>query len=143
MGFLNSDFTPLSTLGPTVLIPSSKDVTVKVFKVSRSDTTATLKAVLPADASVLAIKFFGGTASDAGTSATMTFTITNNSGTVSSGTYDVKTNGATTGDPTLSGLPNVTPVPLTGDLQVKATYAEAGTASTTGGPWNCQITYVR
>ena len=143
MGFLATDFTPVSSTGPTVLIPTSKDVVVKVFKVSRTDTTATLKAVLPADASIIGVRFYGGTASDAGTTAAVTLTAANNGGTVSTGTYDVKTNGAVTGEVTMSGLPNVQPVPLTGDITIKATYAETGTASTTGGPWNVAITYVR
>jgi len=143
MGFLATDFTPISSTGPTVLIPTSKDVVVKVFKVSRTDTTATLKAVIPADASIIGVRFYGGTASDAGTSATLTLTAANNGGTVSTGTYDVKTNGAVTGEVTMSGLPNIQPVPLNGDITIKATYAETGTASTAGGPWNVAITYVR
>lgn len=143
MGFLATDFTPIATVGPTTNIPAAKDVVTKVFKVARTDTTATLKVVLPADASIMSVRFYGGTASDAGTSATVTITAANNSGTVSSGTYDVKTNGAVTGELTMSGLPNVMPVPLTGDITVKATYAETGIASTTGGPWNMSITYIR
>ena len=143
MGFLVTDFTPVNSNGPTVLVPSSKDVVTKVFKVSRSDTTATLKVVLPADASIMAVRFYGGTASDAGTSATLTITAANNSGTVSTGTYDVKTNGAITGELTMSNLPNVQPVPLTGDITIKATYAETGTVSTTGGPWNMSVSYIR
>lgn len=143
MGFLATDFTPISSTGPTVLIPTSKDVVVKVFKASRSDTTATLKAVLPADASILSVIFYGGTASDAGTTASLTITAANNGGTISTGSYDVKTNGATTGLVNMSSLPNVQPVPLNGDITIKATYAETGTASTAGGPWNVAITYIR
>jgi hypothetical protein len=143
MGFLATDFTPVNSNGPTTLIPASKDVQTKVFKIARTETTDVLKAVLPGDASIIGVKVFGGTASDAGTSATLTFTVANNGGTVSSGTYDAKTNGAVTGESTMSGLPNVQPVPLTGDLTVKAKYAEVGTASSTGGPWNVLVTYVR
>lgn len=143
MGFLATDITPISSNGPTVLIPTSKDVVTKVFAASRSDTTATLKAVLPADASILSVVFNGGTASDAGTTATLTITAANNGGTVSTGTYNVKTNGAVTGVVTMSGLPNIQPVPLNGDITLKATYAETGTASTTGGPWYVVVTYVR
>lgn len=143
MGFLATDVTPVSSTGPTVLIPSNKDVVVKTFKVARTETADVLKVVLPADASVIGMKVYGGTASDAGTSATLTFTLANNSGTISSGTYDVKTNGAVTGEVTLSGLPNLQPVPLTGDITVKAKYGEVGTASSTGGPWNVLISYIR
>jgi len=143
MGFLATDVTPISSTGPTVLIPSNKDVVVKVFKVARTETADVLKVVLPADASIIGVKVYGGTASDAGTSATLTFTVANNSGTISSGTYDVKTNGAVTGEATMSGLPNLQPVPLTGDITIKAKYAEVGTASTTGGAWNVLVSYIR
>lgn len=143
MGFLATDFVPLATVGPTVLIPSNKDVVVKVFTVSRSDTANTLKAVLPADASILSMKVFGSTASNAGTTAVVNFTVTSNAGTITSGSYNVLSNGAVTGDVTLPGLPNIMPVPLTGDLQISAQYVETGTASTAGGPWNVSVTYVR
>ena len=143
MGFLATDITPVSSTGPTTLIPTSKDVVIKVFAASRSDTTATLKAVLPADASILSVVVNGSVASDAATSATLTLTAANNGGTVSTGTYNVKTNGAATGLVTMSNLPNIQPVPLNGDITLKATYAETGTASTTGGPWYVVVTYVR
>lgn len=143
MGFLATDITILSSTGPTTNIPVSKDVVTKVFSVARTDTASTLKAVLPADASIIGVKVYGGTASDAGTSATVTLTATSNGSTVSTGSYNVKTNGAVTGEVTMSGLPNLQPVPLTGDLLITAVYAETGTASTTGGPWNVLVTYVR
>lgn len=143
MGFLAQDFTPIASVGPTTNIPSSRDNVTKVWTVARTDTTATLKAVLPADASLLNVRFYGGTASNAGTSATLTITVANNGGTISSGTYDVKTSGAVTADLTMSGLPNITPVPLNGDITIKATYAETGTASSAGGPWNMAVTYIR
>jgi hypothetical protein len=143
MGFLATDLAVISSTGPTTNIPVSKDVVVKAITVSRSDTTASLKAVLPADASIIGVRFYGSTASDAGTTASVTLTVANNGGTVSSGSYNVKTNGAVTGEVTMSGLPNIQPVPLNGDLTISAQYAETGTASTTGGPWNVLITYVR
>jgi len=142
MGFLVSSITPFSPLGPTTNIPSSKDVVVKAFKVARTDTASTLKAVLPGDASILNVILYGSVASDSATSASVTITAANNSGTVSSGAYDVKANGATTGIVQMSGLPNLQPVPLTGDLKITAVYAEVG-ASTTGGDWYVVVTYVR
>lgn len=143
MGFLATDLTVINSNGPTTNIPVSKDVVVKVFKVATTETSAVLKAVLPGDASIIGVKVFGSTASDAGTSATLTFTVANNGGTVSSGTYNVKTNGAVTGEVTMSGLPNLQPVPLNGDLTITASYGETGTASSTGGPWNVLVTYIR
>lgn len=143
MGFLATDITVLSSTGPTTNIPVSKDVVVKAFKVATTETSDTLKVVLPADASIIGLKVFGSTASDAGTTATLTFTVANTGGTISSGTYNVKTNGAVTGEVTLSGLPNLQPVPLNGDITIVAKYGETGTASTTGGPWNVLVTYIR
>jgi hypothetical protein len=142
MGFLATDVTPISSTGPTVLIPTSKDVVVKTFKIARTETSDVLKVVLPADASIVGFKVYGSTAADSATSSTLTFTIANNGGTVSSGTYDAKTNGAVTGEVTMSGLPNIQPMPLNGDLTIKAKYGEVG-AATTGGPWNVLVTYVR
>jgi hypothetical protein len=69
--------------------------------------------------------------------------VANNGGTVSSASDDVKTNGAVAGAVQMTNLPNAQPIPANGDLTVTAVYAETGTASTTGGPWNYVITYVR
>ena len=143
MGFLATDLTVLSSTGPTTNIPVSKDVNVKAFTVARTETSAGLKVVLPADASSIGLRVFGGTASDAGTTATLTFTASSGGSTISSGTYNAKTNGAVTGEVTMSGLPNLQPVPLVGDITLTAYYGETGTASTTGGPWNCLVTYIR
>jgi len=144
MGFRLSDITPLTATGPTTLIPTSKDVVVKAFKVTRSDTTSTLKAVLPADASVLNIIMAGSVSSDAGTTATVTLVISDNTGAISTGTaVNVKTSGTTTQIVQMPSLPNIQPSPLTGDLKITATYAETGTASTTGGDWTFIVTYVR
>lgn len=138
MGFRTTTPSPFSAI-----TPASKDARVIVFRASRSDTSATLKAILPGDASIVSIVRQGSVASDAGTTATVTIAATNDAGSVSSGTDDVKTSGAVTGFVTMSGTPNLQPMPLRGDIQIKATYAESGTASNTGGPWNYVITYVR
>lgn len=128
---------------PTTLQPTSKDVVAKVFQATRSDTTNTLKCVLPADATILHLYRHAGTASDAGTTAAVTVTVANNSGTVSSASDNVKTNGAAFTSLSMSSLPNIEPVPLTGDLTISVQYAETGTASTTGGPWTYVVLYVR
>lgn len=144
MGFRPSDITPISSTGPTVLIPVSKDVAVKAFSVSRTDTSSTLKCVLPADASIMNIVMTGSSNSDAGTTATVTIVVSDNTGAISTGTaVNVKTAGATTAIVQMPSLPNLQPVPLTGDLRITATYAETGTASTTGGPYTFLVTYVR
>ena len=84
MGFLATDLTVLSSTGPTTNIPVSKDVNVKAFTVARTETSAVLKVVLPADASIIGLRVFGGTASDAGTTATLTFTASSGGSTISS-----------------------------------------------------------
>ena len=144
MGLKATDITPIASNGPSPLIPSAKDAQVKVFAVSRTDTTSTLKAVLPADASIVEVSKFGNTASDAGTTATVTIVVSNNSGAISTGTaLDVKGAGATTSHVQMPSLPNLEPLPLNGDLRITATYAETGTVSTTGGPWYIKVLYVR
>jgi hypothetical protein len=138
MGFLTN--TPLFI---TPLCPPGREIQVKHIQVSRTDTASSVKAILPADASIVYVVRQGSTASDAATTATVTLTAANNSGTVSSKADDVKGSGATTGFVTMSSLPNLTPTPLVGDITISAVYAETGTASTTGGPWNYLIAYVR
>lgn len=139
MGFKQSELVP-SQISP--LQPSGKAHQVKVFQVSRTDTVSSLKAMLPAQASVLNVIIYGSTASNAGTTASVTVTITNNSGTVSTGAYDVKTSGAVTGFVQMTNLPNIEPLPLVGDLKINAVYAETGTASSAGGPWKIAVEYV-
>jgi len=143
MGFLASDITPFQPNGPTPLLPVAKDVQTKVFQIARTESASTLKVVLPADASVLEVSKFGSTNSDAGTSSTLNITIANNTGTISSGTNDLKTAGVTTGHIQMSSLPNIQPVPLTGDLKISAYVTEVGTTSTVGGPWYVKVLYVR
>jgi hypothetical protein len=143
MGFRASDIVPISSTGPTTLIPVSKDVAVKAFSVLRTDTSSTLKCVLPADSSILNMVMTGSTNSDAATTATVSIVVSDNTGAISTGTaVNVKTTGATTQIVQMPSLPNLQPVPLTGDLKITATYAETGTASTTGGPYTFIVTYV-
>lgn len=141
MGFLATDITPLQS--PSPLIPSNKDYTVKVISVARTDTVSSVKAVLPADSSVMNVWLYRNGVSNAATTATVTITIANNSGTISTGTYDVKASGDTSAVIQMNNLPNLQPMPLAGDLTVSAVYAETGTASTSGGPWKISVDYVR
>lgn len=143
MGIKQQDLVPLSATGPTALIPTAKDLMVKHFTIARTESTSTLKVVLPADATVLEVSKYAGTNSDAGTSSTFTCTIANNSGTISTGTLDMKTAGTTAGHVAMSNLPNLEPVPLTGDLRISAQVVEAGTVSTAGGPWYFKVVYIR
>lgn len=141
MGIKQSDLlTPLAS-GPSPLNPSGKPAYVKVFQVLRTTTASTLMAMLPAQASILNIDMIGSVNSDAATTATVTLTVTNNSGTISTGSVNVKTVGNVTNNVTMSALPNIEPLPLLGDLKINAVYAETGGASTVGGPWNFVVTY--
>ena len=139
MGFKQIELVPPQV---SPLQPSGKAHQIKVFQVSRTDTVSSVKAMLPAQASITNIYGYGSVASNAATTATVTLTITDNSGTISTAVYDVKTSGATNVLLNATGLPNVEPLPLNGDLKVNAIYAETGTASTTGGPWKIAVEYV-
>lgn len=143
MGFKSSDINVISTNGPTVTTPSSKSTEILAFQVTRSLTVAATKLILPADASVVSVMLFGSSVSNAATTATVTVTVSNNSGTVSTGTYDVKASGNVTGFFQMTSLPNLEPLPLNGDLTITAVYAETGTASSSGGPWTIGVNYVR
>jgi hypothetical protein len=144
MGLKLPDITPFQPTGPTALIPASKDMSMKVFAVSRTDTSSTLKMVLPAGSSIISITKTGNTNSDAATTATVALVVSDSTGAISTGTpIDVKGAGTTNTLVQMPGLPNLEPVPLTGDLRITATYAETGTASTTGGPWYFAVTYLR
>lgn len=142
MGIKQVELVPINTNGPTATIPGSKQTMGKYFQVVRTDTASTLKAILPAQASIVQVTLYGSVASDAATTATVTLTVANNSGTISTGVVDVKTNGATTAIVQMTNLPNIEPLPAAGDLRVTAVYAETGTASTTGGPWKIGIDWV-
>lgn len=142
MGIKQVELVPINSNGPTATIPGSKQTLGKYFQVARTDTASTLKAVLPGQASVVQFTIYGSTASDAATTATVTFTIANNGGTISTGVVDVKANGATTALVQMSALPNIEPIPANGDIKISAVYAETGGASTTGGPWRVGIDWV-
>lgn len=142
MGFKALDFNPFPTqISP--ITPPGKAELHKVFTVARTDTASTLKALVPAQSSIVAVTLYGSVASNAATTATATITISNNSGVISTGTYNVLTNGATTGIVQMSNLPNEEPTPLNGDLKINVQYAETGTASTLGGPWKVRVAYVQ
>lgn len=142
MGIKQVELVPISATGPTQLIPSGKNVGTKVFTTLRADSTATLKCVLGGSQSIIGVTLFGSVVSNAVTTATMTIVVSNNSGVISTGVYDVKGAGATTGYVQMSNLPNIEPIPANGDLKITAQYADTGGAATLGGPWNVRVDYV-
>ena len=142
MGFKQIEVVP-PQISP--LQPSGKAHQIKVFQVSRTDTVASVKAMLPAQASITNIYLYGSTASNAGTTATLVVTVTNNSGTISSsGNVNLLAAGvgATNTLLNMTNLPNIEPLPLLGDLKINAIYSETGTASSAGGPWKVAVEYV-
>ena len=141
MGFKQADVVPF--MDPSPITPPSKSDVTKLFQVVRTDTTNTVKCVLPAQATILSISAFPGTASNAGTTAAVTITVSNNTGVIATGSGNLLTGGIGTngGAVVMTGLPNLEPLPLLGDLVIRAQYAETGTASTTGGPFIFRVVY--
>ena len=140
MGIKQIELIPIQD--PSPLIPSGKGHYVKAFQAVRTNTTSVVKAVLPAQSSVWNVYFYGSVDSDAATTATLTVTVSDNSGVISTGTVDVKGAGATNALVNMTNLPNIEQVPTNGDLKVACVYAETGGASTVGGPWKVGIEYV-
>lgn len=149
MGIKLDDIIPNNPAYPDALNMVRKAVQTVGFGVTRSMTSATKVAVLAADSTMLSAKFYFSTASNAGTTATVTLTATylvnGSSTTVTLGTVDVK--GSTTSvsiqSPYFGNLEQVPAATRTGDIIIKATYAETGTASTAGGPWLFTMDFVR
>jgi hypothetical protein len=150
-----ADLTQLNPSYPDALNPTRKAYHLVPVTVSRTNTTATKIAVLPADATVLGIRRYIQTASNAGTTATVTFTgqgVGPQGQAMTFGSDNVLVTTGNTGPitaPTVNtstGIMNLERPPATqtsGDIIVYATYAETGTASTAGGPFIYVIEYVR
>jgi hypothetical protein len=141
MGLKATDIVPLGANGPTAQTPAAKCVLMKVFQILRTDTTATIKMVLAGAATVVDIQIVG-VASNAGTTATVSIGTTATANEWINA-QDVKGSGGKI-RPSASfgpGLPNFENVPITGDIQVYAKYAETGGASTLGGPYYVFVYY--
>lgn len=116
--------------------PRGRSVVAFTGSVARTDTTAKDLFTLRAGDIPLRLSVFGTVASDAATNARISIGSTSNVAYFAAG-IDVKGTALTSG-----GLGQAIPssatnlmVPLPFDTTVQATYAEAGTASATGGPW--------
>lgn len=121
-------------------LPPSRDVSIKVASIARTDTAAKNLFMLPKGAVPLYFLVFSGTASDAATTATISVGKTG-TGTFFLNTVDVKTAAGLIVPPTAKNTNLVTG--LTADTQVTGIYAETGTASTTGGPFIVMLVYMR
>lgn len=115
-------------------------IQAKVGTVARTDTSAKVLFVLPADAMIVGVRMFG-TASDAGTSATVTLKNKPfDTGTAATfATADAKTTTGTVAAGSLSGIA----YSRIGIAQhITAEYAEVGDASTAGGSWTVVVEYL-
>ena len=122
--------------------PKPRGSQFKVIKVVRTDTTAFVGAWLPKDSMIVGAYVIGAAASDAATSASISCGSTSTA-TEYVATYDVKTAATGEGYSAVGGAAVGTAFlsKLTADTPVYAKYAEAGTASTTGGPWYIKLEY--
>lgn len=122
--------------------PKIRDGLTKVIKIVRTDTTAFVAAWLPKDGVITGMYVVGQAASDAATSASISVGSTSTANEYLAA-YDVKT--AATGEgynpAGAAAVGSAFMEKLTADTPVYAKYAEAGTASTTGGPWYVKIEY--
>ena len=141
MGFKSSDLFPSQVTANT---PPSKTVQVKIFQLTRSDTTATVKAVLPGDASVIDFLITGPGANPGG-AATIRIGNTPTATEYVNNTSAGGTGGAVraSGTYNTANLPNLENAPVAGDISLYAGYAETGTPSTVGGPWTVYAYFVR
>lgn len=116
--------------------PRGRNVVAYTAQVARTDTTAKDLFTLHRGDIPLRISVYGGTASDAGTNARLSIGSTGNA-TYFVAAMDLKGSTITSGgigQSFPSSAANLM-VPLDFDTTVQATYAEAGNASTAGGPW--------
>ena len=116
---------------------------VQYNTIARTDTAAKTLFILPKGSIPIAIEIFSGTASDASTSAVVSVGKTG-SNTFFLNTWDVKTAATGTGVqfPTGAKVTNLFASVGIADITVVGIYAEAGTASTTGGAWTVAIWYL-
>jgi hypothetical protein len=155
MGIKNvADLVPLNPSYPDALNPVRRDYIVVPFQVQRTNTTAVKVAVLPADATILGIRYYVQTPTSGGGTTAATVTLTGQGvgpggATFAFGSQSVFAAGtglmnATVN--TVTGIFNLERPPATqtsGDIIVYATYAETGGTSTAGGPFYFIIEYVR
>lgn len=143
MGFKAIDINPIAAYGPTAVTPPNKDLVCKLFTINRTDTSAVVKCVIPGDATIVDIRVYTATASDAGTTATISVGIPGTN-TYFLNTVDVKTAAGKIGVTSkAANLMNLENIPVSTDIQINGIYAESGTASTTGGPFYITVEYVR
>lgn len=120
------------------VIRGPKDVVVKTRSVARTMTTGTALATLPKGSRILAL-VLSGVASNAGTTATLSFGSTTTSNEYVSAVNALAA-GVGNGVNVLSGVAGAVGAVLTADTVIYAKYAESGTASSAGA-WKVHIVY--
>lgn len=147
MGIKNDDLFPNNPAYPDALNMVRKDLVVIGMAATRAMTTATKIGVLSADSTMLGLRFYPTTAPNNVTTATLTITATflATNTTVTLGTVNLltTTNSANVEGANYFNLERAPAATTSGDILIKATYAETGTASTTGGPFYLTMTFVR
>ena len=118
---------------------TTRMVSTKFATVARTDTSAKNLFLLPPNAQVVDVTLWVGTASNAGTTATVSVGKTG-SNTFFINAQDVK---GTSGKIRPTGPANLfSQLSASADTQVVGIYAETGTASSTGGPFTVQVDYI-
>jgi hypothetical protein len=122
--------------------PKPKNTYVKFGSLSRTDTTAKELMVLQKGVLVTGLYVIGSAVSNAGTSASIGIGTTSDANQIMTG-FDVKT--AATGEGYVAAgaaaVGSAMAAPLTADSVIYGKYVEAGTASTSGGPWVIKVEY--
>ena len=115
---------------------NGRGTTKYVGSIARTDTTAKILFTIPAGSIPLRIYYAATAPSNAGTTATISVGINGGSATAFLAATDVKTAGTGGGsqNPTASASTQYGTA-LASDTTVNGTYAETGTASSSGGPW--------
>jgi hypothetical protein len=117
---------------------TTRMLATKIGSVARTDTSAKNLFVLPIGAVPVAVYMFWGTASNAGTTATVSVGITGTNTYFING-QDVK---GTSGQVRTAAATNLFAAQSTSaTTQVVGIYAETGTASSTGGPFYIAIDF--
>jgi len=122
----------------TSVLKGPKLVEVKTRSCSFADSTARQIATIPKGSRLMCF-LINGVASDAATTATLSFGNTTASNQYVSGA-DVKTAAAGVGPTLLPGVSGVMGAVLTSDTPIYVKYAETGTGATVGS-WKVSIVY--
>lgn len=106
---------------------------------ARTDTSAKTLFTLPANAIPIKLHYFSAAASNAGTSANISVGKSGGTGTEYLNAQDVKTASTGAGYVTPNSQTNMCSSIGTAPLNITGIYAESGTASSSGGPWNIML----